>query len=127
MGEYAEMYDDCVGCHYWDDSRYDPEKPRVLVLVGDFMATIYFSFYPGKAMITRIKAVKGVYDTKMKSWMIAKDRLKLVRQDLIAWGDDGTRFRKASSDVELPTKEELDWLNEYARDPRLIAPSEVGG
>lgn len=124
MGEYAEMYDDYNPFDSMWRVGYDPDKPRVFVLIGDFTATIYFSFYPGSNLLTKIKKLGGVYDPKAKSWMIGLDYYKTIRPDLMRWGIEGFRVRKADSDFEQPTKSELEWLNWYSNKPDVIAPSE---
>lgn len=125
MGEYAEMYDDYNPFDSMWRVGYDPDKPRVLVLIGDFAATIHFSFYPGSTLLTKIKKLGGVYDPKAKSWMMGLDHYKSIRLDLMKWAVEGFRVRKADSDFEQLTKAESEWLNWYADKPDVIAPSEV--
>ena len=125
MGADAEYYEDYGDFGYWDDWRHDSEKPRVLVLVGDFMTTIYFSHRPTQKVLKKIKDAGGIYSPTFKSWTLGREQLEKVRQALMGWGTSGVKIRKARDDFEVPTDPELDWLNPYARNPKLIAPSEV--
>ena len=125
MGEFAEYYDDPadIGGMEWGHDF----ACKAVVYYSGFVTRIYFSRFPGRQILDKIKKFGGTWNDRERYWSIDADKWPRVRQDVLQWAQDGTRMIEGSLFGEL-SREHYEWLNPWILErglSKVIPPSEV--